>query len=72
MTTNVVNDTPNHFTAITDITMSTDATSVLNNLVHDKITRVSWCILYEFSIPLSTQTTSSINFNVGAATTFAI
>jgi hypothetical protein len=41
----------NYFTTISDITISIDATSVLNSLVHEKITRVSWC--NEFSNPLS-------------------
>ena len=61
----------NKFDIISDIIIiSTDATSVLNNIVHEKITQVSWC--NEFSIPVSTQTTLTIKFNVGIASTFAI
>ncbi len=60
----------NNFITISDIIISTDTTSVLSNLVHEITTRVSWC--NEFSNPESTQTTSTINFNLGTASTFAI
>jgi hypothetical protein len=61
---------PSYFSTISDITISSDATSTLINLVYDKITRVSWC--NEFSNPLSTQSTSTISFNAGIASTFEI
>jgi hypothetical protein len=44
MASDVISTTINFFNPIGDIAILPDTASVFNDLVHDKITRVSWCI----------------------------